>query len=184
MSVNKLTLETDGLAVGAGIPGQPTQLLTQGGGVVMANVTVTNSLTCATGWTGTASAAGQLGGIPIAFTCERNSTGSVGQNLGFGGGSTTGSGIVMPFSGKLYLATLGGAGVLGIVTVVLLYNNSVNTAYTISQQNIKNVDFLNTTANWFTRPFSFNAGDLIGWQQTTAPSQANAFNVTFYVVYN
>jgi hypothetical protein len=145
-------------------------------------LSVVGNISASTGWAGTTSAAGKLGGTVMPFVCERNGVGAIGQIMSFGNGASTGIGLRMPFTGKLILATLQGTYINGNVTLDAYLNGVTNSSYRLSvvgtNTNVGN------TQNWETTPLTFNAGDTLGWYLVEAPTGANTYNVSFYVVYD
>jgi hypothetical protein len=135
------------------------------------------------GWDGTNSSAGKLGGIVQPFVCERSGTGAAGQVMSFGNGSSTGKGLRMPFAGRLLVATLAGTGIDGTITIDVYKNGATNTSYRLTATNVGAAD-VGVTQNWSGSPLTFAAGDTIGWYITTAPTLSNAFNVSFYVIFD
>jgi hypothetical protein len=152
------------------------------GSITASNANFTGSLTANSGWGGTNSSAGALGGIPMAFDIERNGTGSANGLMSFGNGATTIKGARMPFSGKLITATLHGTGVTGTITVDAYINGSANTSYRLSGTG--SASDVNVTQNWQLSPLSFSAGSTINFRQTSVPTSANGYVVTFFVVYD
>jgi hypothetical protein len=146
------------------------------------SIVVGGSVTGASGWAGTGSSAGNLGGIAQSFACERNGVGAVGQIMSFGNGSSTGKGIRMPFAGRLLLATLAGTNITGTITVQAYQNGSVNSSYQLSGTG--SASDIGVTQDFRSAPLYFAAGDLIGWYQAAAPTAGNVFNVTFYVIFS
>ena len=148
-----------------------------------AKVSVSGSITATSGWSGTNSSAGKLGGVVQSFVCERNGVGTATNVMAFGNGSTLGKGIRMPFAGKLLAATLAGTGINGTVTIDVYQNGSANSSYRLTATNGSAAD-IGVTQDWSGSPLSFSAGDTIGWYQTAVPTAANAYNVTFYVIFD
>lgn len=135
------------------------------------------------GWGGTTSPSGVLGGIAQAFTCEKNgSSMSQGDTMSFGNGVTNGKGIVMPFSGKLIAATMGGFNIDGTLTLDSYLNGVQNTSYRLTASASGND--VTDIEDWSSDPLSFQAGDTLGWFQQTIPATADGFNVTFFVVFD
>lgn len=143
------------------------------------NLQVGGTIAATSGWAGTTSAAGILGGIPMSFICERNGTGAVGQVMSYGNGSSTGKGLVMPYSGKMIMTVLTGINITGTVTLDLYKNGETVSGYTLTgTATAANVTQQRTTS------VAFNAGDRLGWYITTAPSIANCFQVNYYIIYD
>jgi len=139
-------------------------------------------ITTGTGWLGVGSAAGKLGGIPLAYDCERSGVSAVGDKLSYGNGTTASVGIVMPFAGKLIAATAGGTGVTGTWTTQVSINGVNNVSYQLSITGTGN----NPTQvqNWQSSPLSFAAGSAITWSTTAAATAATALTVTYYVIFD
>ena len=146
------------------------------------NVSLTGTLTVNGKWAGTGSSAGVLGGTIIGHECERNGTGSATNIMAFGNGSTSGKGLRMPFAGKLYAATLSGILVTGTVTVDFAINNVPNASYSLTGTGT--ASDISATGNYLASPLSFAAGDTIGWYQTTVPTVANGYFVSFYIMFD
>ena len=147
-----------------------------------AKLSVNGSITATSGWTGTNSTAGKLGGVVQPFFCERNGTGTATNVMAFGNGSTAGKGIRMPFAGKLVLATLTGTTITGTVTVDVYKNGTANSSYRLTAT--ATAADIGVTQDFSSSPLSFAAGDTIGWYQTVVPTIANTYNVCFYVIFD
>ena len=146
------------------------------------DVSLTGKLTVNGKWAGTGSSAGVLGGTIIGHECERNGTGSATNIMAFGNGSTSGKGLRMPFAGKLYAATLSGILVTGTVTVDFAINNVPNASYSLTGTGT--ASDISATGNYLASPLSFAAGDTIGWYQTTVPTVASGYFVSFYIMFD
>jgi hypothetical protein len=133
-------------------------------------------------WPGTASAAGVLGGVPISFHCERSGVGSVGDQLSWGNGTSANIGMVMPFSGKLILATLGVTALTGTHTSQVKLNGVVNPSYQLSATGTA----VNASdiKNWQSTPLAFTVGSTICWYTSVACTSATSIGVTFFVVFD
>ena len=147
-----------------------------------AKLSVSGSVTATSGWTGTNSSAGKLGGIVQSFVCERNGVGTATNVMAFGNGSTAGKGIRMPFAGKLLVATLTGIGITGTVTLDVYQNGTANSSYRLTAT--ATAADIGSTQDFSSSPLSFAAGDTIGWYQTVVPTVASVYNVTFYVIFD
>lgn len=134
-------------------------------------------------WAGTGSSAGKLGGIVVSHECERGGTGTAGDRMAYGNGQNLGKGLRMPFSGKLYTATLSGTGITGTVTVDAYLNGTANTSYRLTATGASASD-IGVTGNWLASPLSFAAGDTLGWVQTAVPSAANGYFVAYYIIFD
>lgn len=146
------------------------------------NANFTGSLTANSGWSGTNSSAGILGGIPIAFTVERNGVGTANNQMSFGNGTTNVKGARMPFAGRLLAATLHGTNITGTITVDAFLNNSANSSYRLT--GTATAADINITQNWQSSPLSFTAGSTLTWNQTAVPTSANGYIVTFFVEFD
>ena len=176
---NKLQLETDGLTVGI------NQLRCENFGVSVGNnLVVGGTVNSANGWGGTTSLAGQLGGVPIAFTCESNGTGYVGQIMSFGSSVLTGKGIRMPFAGKIICATLNANGLKGMLAVTPALNGTVLLAPGIDVQDpfIPGVNVINLNNYWYVTSSnipSSSSASLAGATQPIAGFNINDVGATF-----
>ena len=145
-------------------------------------VSVGGTVVATSGWAGTTSSAGLLGGVAVSHECERGGTGTAGNVMAYGNGQTLGKGLRMPFSGKLYAATLSGTGITGTVTVDAYLNGAANTSYRLTATGTGGD--IGNTGNWLASPLSFAAGDTLGWVQTVVPSSANGYFVAYYIVFD
>jgi len=144
--------------------------------------TFTGSVTATTGWAGTNSLAGRLGGVVQSFACERTSTGTATGVMAFGNGNANMKGLRMPFAGKLIAATLSGINVTGTITVQAYLNGSANASYQLTGTG--SAEDIAQTQDWSSSPLSFTAGQTLGWYQGTVPATANGYNVSFYVIFD
>lgn len=146
-------------------------------------IAVGGNITATSGWAGTTSSAGLLGSTPIAFACERGGTGTVGGVMSYGNGVAANKGLRMPFSGKLYAATLTGTLITGTVTVQAYLNGVANSSYQLSAT--ATAADIGVTGNWLASPLSFAAGDTLGWYQAAVPTiSAAGYDVSYYIVFD
>lgn len=145
-------------------------------------VAVGGTVTATSGWAGTTSSAGILGGVAVSHECERTGTGTATNFMAWGNGNAGNKGIRMPFAGKLYAATLVGQTITGTVTVQAGINGTPNASYQMSATGAGGQ--ITATGNWLSSPLSFAAGDLLGWYQAVVPSSADGYQVAFYIVFN
>jgi hypothetical protein len=142
----------------------------------------TGTLISTSGFGGTGSSAGILGGIAMPFVAERNGIGTAGNIMAFGNGAGTIKGARMPFAGKLVAATLHGTAITGTITLDAYINASTNTSYRLTGTG--STSDINVTQNWQSSPLSFAAGSTINFIQTVVPTTANGYLVTFFVVFD
>jgi hypothetical protein len=140
------------------------------------------SIEVTNGWEGSGTSSGKLGGIVQSFACERTTPGTATNVMAFGNGLSTGKGLRMPFAGKLLAATLSGINVNGTITVDAYLNGSANSSYRLTGTG-SSTD-IGVTQNFQSSPLSFAAGDTLGWYQTTVPTTANGYVVSFYVIFD
>jgi hypothetical protein len=144
--------------------------------------TFTGALISASGFGGTGSSAGILGGIAMPFVAERNGVGTAGNTMAFGNGAGTIKGARMPFAGKLVAATLHGTAITGTITLDAYVNASTNTSYRLTGTG--SASDINVTQNWQSSPLPFAAGSTINFIQTVVPTTSSGYLVTFFVVFD
>lgn len=147
-----------------------------------AKLSVAGSVIATSGWAGTNSSAGKLGGVVQSFACERNGSGSVGGYLAFGNGVTGSQGLRMPYAGKLLAATLHGTAINGTVTLDAAINGTANTSFRLTATG--STTDVGVTQDWQSSPLSFSANDKLGFYQTAVPTGATGYNVSFYVIFD
>jgi hypothetical protein len=147
-----------------------------------AKLSVSGSITATSGWTGTNSSAGKLGGIPMSFSCERSGTGVVTNVMSYGNGVTNGKGLRMPFAGKLVAATLVGYTITGTITLQAYLNGTANASYELTATGT--ASDIGQTQDFSASPLSFAANDTLGWYQSAVPTIANGYMVNYYVIYD
>lgn len=116
-----------------------------------------------------------------AFFCERNGAGTANDVMSYGAGSTGGRGLRMPYNGQLIRATLQATNMTGTIAVDPIINNIPNVFYRLTTTG---TSLTGGTTSSYTTPLNFNANDTLGWRQTTVPSSANNYNVTYVVKFN
>jgi long-subunit acyl-CoA synthetase (AMP-forming) len=118
----------------------------------------------------------------VAFTCERNSTGTQDQFMAHGDGAALHNGICMPFAGSIISAALQVYGMTGTVAVDPCINGTPQEDYRLTTTG---TDVTGSHVRTFVEPpLSFSGGSTIGWKQVNIPSSANAYNVTFVVAFS
>ena len=121
-----------------------------------------------------------VSGTLLSFTVERSGVGEVGQIMRYGSGSSTGKGLVMPYSGKMILAVLTAIQITGTVTIDAFHNGSILPGYTLTGSASTSTDI----TQQITTTLTFNAGDHLGWHITSAPTAANCYEVNYYIIYD
>lgn len=159
----------------------------QAGSTTVATVS-TSGFTLPTGFKGTGSSAGILGGVVMSYHQERTGVGAITGTystyypMAWGNGNGGNKGILMPFAGKLVYATLIGQAVTGTVTVQAGVNGTTNASYQLTATGTGSQ--ISATGDFRSSPLSFAAGTSLGWFQLAAPSAADGFQVAFWIVFD
>lgn len=118
-----------------------------------------------------------------AYACERNGVGAIGQYLAYGNGASDHTGLLMPYSGQIIAATLQGTDITGTITVEPCINGVTVVPSTLYRLVYTSADPQAGENNKkYNTPISFNAGQVVGWQQVSVPSSGR-FNVNYLVRY-
>lgn len=135
------------------------------------------------GTLGSGSVAGVMGLQTVAFSCERNTSFTVGNYLAFGNGATQIAGVAMPFSGRVVAATLSQRSApAGLNSVILTINRVDATGYDVALM-ATDVDAESAVSDFSAAPLSFAAGDMVAMKITAATATniptVGVFFVTF-----
>lgn len=116
------------------------------------------------------------------YSCERHGPGKKGDVMSYGNGSTTGKGLVVPYSGKLFCATASATFIIGLAKFSVILNGKKQNVYEIELDG--QADDRSKILDWSENPLTFTAGDILGWQQIEVPIKANTMNISYFIVFD
>jgi hypothetical protein len=154
---------------------------------------VTGTTTSTNGWAGTTSSAGILGGLAMAFSCGINGRiglPSVNSTMVFGGSEFQGQddqeGVVMPYAGKVYAATVHTEGQTNSLRLALAINGDItNTTNTLVMNGTAAAQNFSIIEDWASSPVTFSAGDRVNFRVSyTNVTQLEVVTVTFFVKFD
>lgn len=154
---------------------------------------VTGTTTSTNGWAGTTSSAGVLGGLAMAFSCGINGRiglPSVNSTMVFGGSEFQGQddqeGVVMPYAGKVYAATVHTEGQTNSLRLALSINGDItNTTNTLVMNGIAAAQDFSIIEDWSNSPVTFSAGDRVNFRVAYVNvTQLEVVTVTFFVKFD
>lgn len=154
---------------------------------------VTGSTSSTDGWVGTTSSAGILGGLAMAFSCGINGRiglPSVNSTMVFGGSEFQGQddqeGVVMPYAGKVYAATVHTEGQTNSLRLALSINGDItNTTNTLIMNGTAAAQNFSVIQDWSSSPVTFSAGDRVNFRVSYVNvTQLEVVTVTFFVKFD
>lgn len=144
---------------------------------------VVGAVTGTSGWAGTNSAAGVLGGVVQTLWVERNSATFVGDKFAWGNGTLTSQGMRMPFNGSVIYASGQVTNITsGSATINLMKTSTTGVVTTATNAHSLTLSSTNGAgSNFSAAPFTFTAGECVTWTTTAYSGDGSTYHIGFWV---
>lgn len=143
----------------------------------------TGAVSFPSGYGGTGSSAGKMGGQMVAFSGEEGGTFKVGLLQSMGNGDTNISGAVMPFPGKVYAASMSVSGGTAGNNIASMTINKVEQLTHQVAVNYSGSGSDSGYTDYSASPLAFAAGDALNMIANTS-SGAGDVVTTFFVIFD